>query len=583
MGVNGIYGLSGSGLDVESLVKVGMLSKQTQYDKLYKQTMKQQWTKEIYSDIYSQLNTFKVKTVSGYKSQSKLNAMNASSSDTSTVSAIANGAAASMSHRVEVQQLSSNAYLLTGEAGIARANTTDMGQNSIKLKDTMFYELTDNKDGTYTYKLDASDPGVTVNASDTAVKFAVNDTTEALSSEDKNKRTVSYTFEDLMNGKTFNDLASNINKLGTSIKTTYDSSTDTFSLYNSVSGAGNTINLEIADAGDGGELASRLFNQMNLFQSVNGELEPSQVTYNAGDKSQGVEGRDGQVKVDGRMYNNVKDNKVTVSGVTYSLLNVSDPGKPTIVTVTQDTNAIIDTVKGFVEDYNKIIDMLQEKYSTKTWSNDDLQNEYEPLSESEKSKMTNEQIESWNEKAKSGLMYHNQTLQKIINSMRDAISTPVLSVNSSYNSASSIGITSSDTKGHLVLDEDKLKTALAADSDCVYQLFASDQDKYNDADRNQRSSILLNDDYNHRGILNRLYYNSLTDGLKDISTYAGTSSEVDDQSTLGKMISNLQDRMKTMKANMTTYQSQLFKKYDAMEQAIAQMNTMYNTIFGASQ
>ena len=28
MGVNGLYGLSGSGLDIESMVKAGMLSKQ---------------------------------------------------------------------------------------------------------------------------------------------------------------------------------------------------------------------------------------------------------------------------------------------------------------------------------------------------------------------------------------------------------------------------------------------------------------------------------------------------------------------------------------------------------------------------
>ena len=32
MGVNGIYGLSGSGLDIESMVKVGMLGKQSEYD-----------------------------------------------------------------------------------------------------------------------------------------------------------------------------------------------------------------------------------------------------------------------------------------------------------------------------------------------------------------------------------------------------------------------------------------------------------------------------------------------------------------------------------------------------------------------
>jgi len=40
MGVNGIYGLSGSGLDIESMVKVGMMSKQNEYDKMYKQQTK---------------------------------------------------------------------------------------------------------------------------------------------------------------------------------------------------------------------------------------------------------------------------------------------------------------------------------------------------------------------------------------------------------------------------------------------------------------------------------------------------------------------------------------------------------------
>ena len=35
MGANGIYGLSGSGLDIESLVKMGMMKKQNQYYKMY--------------------------------------------------------------------------------------------------------------------------------------------------------------------------------------------------------------------------------------------------------------------------------------------------------------------------------------------------------------------------------------------------------------------------------------------------------------------------------------------------------------------------------------------------------------------
>ena len=39
MSTRGIYGLSGSGIDVDSMVKVGM-TKQSQYDKMYKQEVK---------------------------------------------------------------------------------------------------------------------------------------------------------------------------------------------------------------------------------------------------------------------------------------------------------------------------------------------------------------------------------------------------------------------------------------------------------------------------------------------------------------------------------------------------------------
>ena len=59
MGVNGIYGLSGSGLDIESLVKMGMMNKQNQYDKMYQNQMWQTFRKEAYNDVYKDLTTFK--------------------------------------------------------------------------------------------------------------------------------------------------------------------------------------------------------------------------------------------------------------------------------------------------------------------------------------------------------------------------------------------------------------------------------------------------------------------------------------------------------------------------------------------
>ena len=49
MGVNGIYGLSGSGLDIESLVKMGMSGKNKQYDKMEQQEIANTWLKEAYN------------------------------------------------------------------------------------------------------------------------------------------------------------------------------------------------------------------------------------------------------------------------------------------------------------------------------------------------------------------------------------------------------------------------------------------------------------------------------------------------------------------------------------------------------
>ncbi|MDY6295334.1 MAG: flagellar filament capping protein FliD, partial [Schwartzia succinivorans] len=418
MGVNGIYGLSGSGLDVESLVKVGMMSKQSEYDKLYQKTVKQQWTKEALADIYSDLTTFKYTTLSGFKSQSKLNAMAATTTDSTAVTATANGAAIAMNHKVEVTSLSSNAYWMS-DGTITRANTTEAGKNSIKLADNVFYSIKDNHNGTFTYKETENGDEIIVNGEDTAIKFTVGDTKDPLTEEQQKKQTISYSFRELAEGKTYNDVAADVNAMGTNIKASYDSVTDSFTFYNSISGSDSGINITLAaadegtgvdDKHNGGTFAAKLLNNFNLKQSVLDDEGSPTLKPLPGDADnpfvagEGVEtyGTEGSVKIDGKVYDNVKDNRITVSGVTYNLLN-AEVGKTTTISVSQDTDAIIDTVKSFVEEYNKVLDKLQEKYSTKTWSTDDLDNDYEPLTKTQQAGMTADQIESWNEKAKSGL------------------------------------------------------------------------------------------------------------------------------------------------------------------------------------
>jgi len=705
MGVKGIYGLSGSGIDVESMVKAGMLTKQNEYDKMYKTETKNEWVKSAYSDIYSSMTTFKYTTISKYKMQSTMNAMKASSSATDSVTATANGAAIAMAHKVQVNSLSSNAYLLSAQA-ITRSNTA--AQNSIYLRDSILgkieagkttytyngntyttqtpvydtdgttvksytlsggtdssgasvddvtglaagafttdvstynirsttgsytgtdvtikygtgtttwtgnqlsknsagqYVLTDASGNTTTvtdnsqltitlngtdYKGDAANLAIgkkstdsaytfstlsdatEVAATDKAISFTVAATADTLTSDQLKKQTISYTYADLANGKTYNDIVADINATGTNVKASYDTANDTMSLYNSSGGKENTITLTMAAADSGGTYAASLFNHFHLAKSTDGTLDSNEQTFMAGAATT-VAGAEGSVTIDGKTYTNITDNKITVSGVTYSLLNTTTSAAT--VSVAQDTDSVISSVKQFVEDYNKMLDSLNTKIYETQYS------DYQPLTKTQEASMSQTQIDKWNEKAKSGLLYNSSILKGIVSSMREAIYTPVESVDSDYNSAAAIGISSSTNVGHLTLDEDKLKKALAADPDCVYQIFASNQDNYYYTDDNKKNEAIKSDDYSNTGIANRLYFTSLTNGLSNISTYAGTSSDTNDQSSLGKLITNLQTKMSTFKTQMTAYEDLLYKKYDAMETAIARLSSQLSTVTGSN-
>ena len=140
-------------------------------------------------------------------------------------------------------------------------------------------------------------------------------------------------------------------------------------------------------------------------------------------------------------------------------------------------------------------------------------------------------------------------------------------MDSKYNSASSLGITTQvgNNHGHLTLNEDKLKKALAEDPDSVYRVFGSLDEK---------------DDFKKSGISMRLSKVSL-DSLKDIAKEAGTKSDWDDSSALGNLIRQQKKKMKDFKNLLDDFQSQLYKKYDAMESALQRMNSTYSSIFGA--
>ncbi len=589
MGANGIYGLSGSGLDIESLVKMGMMNKQNQYDKMYQTQLKQTWVKEAYNTVYTDVKAFK-ESMSTFKMQSNMSAMQATSSNNDVVSVTANGAAAAMNHKITVEQVASNAYLMTANGKkIERTNTS--ADNSAYLRDVLFeagYTKSTDADGQTSYAVkNSAGKAETHKGSEVAISIEVQDSDEKDSNGNYVTHKVEFTYDQIFgDNKTLNDLATAFSNSGANVQGGYDTVNDSFSLYNKTSGADNKIGLKATN-----ETSKELLNKLHLasYDGQNNTLG-SAITFETDKMNPAATGTNAKATIDGKTYES-DTNKLNVANVIYNFNGVSAKNadgtyQASTISVSQDTDKIVDNVKKFVETYNTLIDSLNTKYR------EEKNTDYKPLTKKQEGEMTESQIDKWNEKAKSGLLYHDNNIYSIISDMRESLYTQVDAVDTvltdakgnkySYNSMSSIGITSSTNQGHITLDEEKLKKALTEDPDCVYQLFASDQDSTyvaGSTNKNQADTYTSKSDYLNTGIANRLY-NAMTTNISNLESYAGTSKETDDESYLGKLITNMNTKMTSFQTLMKSYESKLYKRYDAMEVALSKLGAQLSYITG---
>lgn len=599
MGVNGIYGLS-SGMDVDSLVKQSMQAKQKQYDSMYKKEQAAEWTKDAYNQWYDKLSDFQNNTLYKYSLSSGMAPKMASSSNSSVVTATAGGGAANISHNITINSMSSNAYLKSTDK-IARLTTANdsiklsdiLGLDNVKLTAATGDTSTDDK---LTFTKGGTDYTLTGSQMDeTAISFTIRDgaTVKDVDTgiETKSTKTISFSYRDLAEG-TLNDLAAKISNSGTNINGNYDTVNDSFSIYNKKGGEDNLIDLTVDTIALPGDLPAGLNDSTSNTKTLLGALKLG--SYNTADDTLGtamagtdfsatptdpaalttdyttskIAGTQGSVKIDGREYK-TDSNQIMVDGVTYNF--VSKGTGSTTVSVTTDTDTVVKNVNDFVDKYNELLKSLKSDVYTAPDKN------YTALTDDEKKEMSDDQVKSWTEKAKKGLLYKDSSLSSLIDNMRSAVNQPISGIGGKYNSLANLGIAVSadwnnDKSGLLSVDEDKLRKALADDPDAVYKVF---------------NNPAADDDSNTFGVVKRLN-SALTDaiGKGDIATASGIrgqagvtdSSNISDQSNWGNEIANWKKKMTAFQDDMDKYQDQLYKQFDAMETAISNQNSQYSYI-----
>ncbi len=252
-------------------------------------------------------------------------------------------------------------------------------------------------------------------------------------------------------------------------------------------------------------------------------------------------------------------NSFTIDGLAYTLYSTThtDPQDLTSsynnssrITVTRDTDQIVEGLQEFVDTYNETINFINEMYKADTTYKD-----YPPLTDEQKSGMSDNEIELWEEKAKEGLLRSDSTLGDVLQSLRSAMYThPEGSSIAIYDLGISTSFYAED--GNFSIESvDDLRAMIESDPDAVRNLLAGTggvMEQVNEAINNAvRSS------YSNPGSL---------------VSVAGANA-LDSDSSIYKQIAELDEQLLTLENRYWSEYDRYWSQFNAMEEYIAQMNS----------
>lgn len=192
----------------------------------------------------------------------------------------------------------------------------------------------------------------------------------------------------------------------------------------------------------------------------------------AGNGVSNVEGKNSIIELDGvEIYHN--SNSYEVDGTKIDFTDAVENTEYRIG-LSKDYDDVKQLVKDFVNDYNQLIEDVYGHIGTSP-VRDSNDNTYEPLSDSEKEEMSDEEIEKWEEAAKKGVIYNDSTVSDIMSQIRTTLYNSVTLDDGSKFGIFSLGITTIaydyESHGKLEIDEEKFDKAFSENPEAISKLF----------------------------------------------------------------------------------------------------------------
>jgi len=531
------FGGMASGLDTESMVKELMKAERAKVDKLQQSKQTKTWVQEAYNDMNKSFANFILdsKKALGITRTSSTGSTystsyssftwvkSASSSNESTFTATATTSAVSGTHSIKVEKLATGVNVASGVDIAVRKGLDDV-TSTTTLKDLGIVE---GSSGTVTFE--GASESISYSSADTIATLV---------------------------GKI--NALKDVDGKALGIKATFDETSNRLFLSTTAMGSSAKINI----TADGG----RLFTE-----SSPGAKDSKFATDLTAETA--VVGQDAEIEFDGAAGIKYSSNQFTINGITIDL-KAAQPGVTNTIKVDTNTDGIVEKVKAFVDSYNTLIDSVNTKLGEKKYR------DYQPLTDEQKEAMDEDTIKLWEEKAKSGLLRNDSTLQRTLETIRSSLYEKVEGVSGSFSSMFEIGITTGSytDKGKLEIDETKLREKIMEDPDGVMELLFKTSSSSDDETKQKES-----------GIINRIYDN-MVEGMKDVIDKAGAGDNASlyrkvqsnimiefvvkgSKSLIDEDLLSIAKRIDTENDRLSDVEDRYWKRFTALEKAMQQMNS----------
>lgn len=537
--VNSIrFGGLASGMDTENIVKQLMTSERIKVDKFTQQKITKQWQQNEYNSMNKLMANFILDsrkkleltrtTSSGAMVSGGIDsvswAKSAISSNTSSFDVTASANAPSGVSTLEVLNLAKGANLSSDEA-------LGFGSNK-KISDVM----------------SAADITAGIKINGKHIELSVDDTLSTVATKIKTQ---------------------------TGLNANYDSGSDRF--FISTKNTGEEAKISFGDASDT-DINAATNNFANLIKFTS-------LPAVAGDGLRTLGGEDAEIKYNGGQPIKYASNNISINGLNLSLKAKST----TAETIKTDTNVdgAFNKIKEFIDDYNKLIDVFNNKLGEKTYR------DYKPLTDEQKKAMSENDVKLWDEKAKSGLIRNDSTINSMLQKVRTDMYESVTGAGAIYE----FGITSANWRenGKLNIDETKLKDALRSDPEKVLNTLFKTSDipeqtiLASDSEAIKTDKMNLMKDRNAQTGSFIKIYDNMINGIKDIVSKSGPGSEstllrsvksnilIDyvtkgSRSLIDTDIGEIDKRIDRENVRLIGIEQRHWKQFSAMEKAMSQMN-----------